>query len=85
MASETYTETVGRFRVVKHDDLPEGHKAAMRAEGIDPDNHWTLFFSSSSEETARQVCEQENERAPSWATYKVVDHGKAVQIERLIW
>jgi hypothetical protein len=81
----TYTETIERFHIVKHDEMPEEHKAAMRAEGIDPDNFWTIAASAPTlavAESTLAFCKASGFR---WSTYKIVDHGEAKQIERPIW
>lgn len=91
---QTYTETVLRYRVLKHEDLPEGHKEAMRARGVDPDTRWSLFASADTLEAAEAIRadhQADHDRfaarhncAP-FETYKVVDAGEAASIERPVY
>jgi len=83
--NEKYMERVNRWRVVRHDDLPEEHKAAYRAEGLDPDDMWSLIWSFESEEAALKCLADEEANAPKWRRWKVVDGGEAVEIERSVW
>ena len=85
MTQHTYRETIHRFRIIKHDELPEEHKEAMRAEGIDPDTHWTIYASFAYEADAIHALAQIKARAAKWETYKIKDHGEAVEIDRPIW
>lgn len=66
------TETIYRFRVEYHDDLPEGHKAAYIARGIDPDNIWNL---SASFDTLQDACDYMAEEVDQieWRTWRIVD------------
>lgn len=79
----TYTETIYRFRIFRHDDLPETHKAALRADGIDPDTRWGLIASFAHESDAETHFNHLRKNAASWETYKLVDAGKTETIERL--
>lgn len=79
---ETYQERVNRYRILRHTDLPEGHKAAYRAEGIDPDTLWSLVWSFETEEAAKRQLAREQARAAKWDTYKLVDGGEATTITR---
>ncbi|MGW8177537.1 MAG: hypothetical protein ACWGQW_01910 [bacterium] len=81
----TYTETVLRYRVMRHDDLPEAHKEAYRAEGINPDEIWSLIFSCPTLQGAEEMKGLLEQDAASWQTFKVVDGGEATTIERPIW
>jgi len=83
--SETYKEKVNRWRILRHDDLPEEHKAAYRAEGINPDDVWGLIWSFETEASAIEMLASLNERKAKFQTYKLVDGGAATEIERSIW
>lgn len=81
----TYKELVYRWRVMRHEDLPEGHKAAYRAEGINPDDLWSLIWSFKAEADALKCIADANVSKPSFWTYKLVDGGATTEIERSIW
>jgi len=83
--SETYKERVGRWRILRHDELPEAHKAEYRLSGIDPDNLWSLIWSFETEEAAREQLADSIEHAAKWQTFKLVDGSEAVEIERSAW
>ncbi len=81
----TYKETVLRYRVFKHDDLPEAHKEAYRARGIDPDELWQLVASFPDVEGAVKFKEWNESRGVTWETWKIEDGGKEEVIERPVW
>jgi len=83
--SETYKERVNRFRIMRHDELPEAHKAEYRLSGINPDNLWSLIWSFETEASARQCLAECEIRKAKWQTYKMVDGGEAIEIERSAW
>ena len=83
--SETYKERVNRWRIMRHDDLPERHKEAYRADGINPDELWSLIWSFEDEDNAVEMLDKLKRRAPSYYTYKLVDGGEAIEIERSAW
>ena len=83
--TETYKERINRWRIMRHEDLPEGHKQAYRAEGINPDDLWSLIWSFETEESATKMLGQLNADKAKWQTYKLVDGGKTEEIERSIW
>lgn len=83
--TETYMERVNRWRILRHDELPEAHKAEYRAAGIDPDNNWSLIWSFNDEAAAQKCLMDCNADKASWQTYKLVDGGAATEIERSIW
>lgn len=84
--SETYKERVGRWRILYHDELPEGHKAEYRLAGIDPDDLWSLEWSFNSEADAVAMLADLNERNDrKYRTRKLVDGGEAIEIERSAW
>jgi len=87
----TYTETVLRFVVEYHEDLPAQHKAEMRINGMDPDNHWNLQWSfetrDRAEDQARAEEEQHIEFCRSYGytprkKWRVRDLGQSIKIER---
>lgn len=82
---DTYQETIYRYRVVRHEELPESHKAEMRINGIDPDDNWSLIWSFQTLEAAEKQLAEEQEHAASWQTYKIVDAGQTEVIERQAW
>jgi hypothetical protein len=81
----TYTETVERYRILRHEELPEAHKAEYRLRGIDPDDLWGLIWSFKDEQAAKTQLEHELRMAAKWQTYKLVDAGAATTIERPIY
>ena len=83
--TETYQERVLRYRIMRHDDLPEEHKAAYRLQGIDPDDLWSLVWSFETREAAEVQLARENENKPRFYTFKLVDAGQATTIERSVW
>jgi hypothetical protein len=82
---KTYKERVNRWRIIRHDELPEAHKAEYRLAGIDPDDNWSLIWSFETEEDARAQLANCIGSAAKWQTYKLVDGGEATEIERSIW
>lgn len=83
--SETYKEHVNRWRIMRHMELPEGHKAAYRADGINPDELWSLIWSFEDEETAVEMLDKLQRRPSKITKYKLVDGGTATEIERSVW
>ena len=83
--SEVYKERVGRYRIMRHDELPEAHKAEYRLSGINPDNLWSLIWSFDSENAAVKCLAEENASKAKWQSFKLVDGGEAVEIERVAW
>lgn len=83
--NQTYKERVNRWRIMRHDELPEAHKAEYRLSGINPDDLWSLIWSFETEAAARQCLAECEIRKTSWQTYKLVDGGEAMEIERSIW
>lgn len=90
---ETYTETVLRYVVEYLEKLPPEHQAAMRINGIDPDNNWCLKWSFNTEEDAnnqlrieeewyQKFCE-EHGFTPS-KKFRVRDLGETQYIERTV-
>lgn len=80
----TYTETVYPFRVLRHEELPEEHKASLRLNGIDPDDNWSLIWSFQTREAAENQLKWENENKAEWQTFKLVE-GELEEIERPVW
>ena len=81
----TITETILRFQIQRHDELPEAHKEALRARDIDPDTRWSLVYSFNEEADANTSLEQLNDDKASWETFRVVDAGKTQHVERENW
>ena len=82
---ETYTETVYSFRILRHEELPEEHKEAYRADGIDPDEIWSLYASFITKRDANRELKNLRANAAWFQTYKVVDGGEETTIERLLY
>ena len=74
-APVTYEEPVGRFRLLRHEELPDAHKAEYRLRGIDPDDVWSLIWSFHTSEAAEQQLVIEEQRKASWQTWRLVDAG----------
>lgn len=81
----TYKETIYRYRIVYHEELPEEYKASYRINGVEPDDLWHLKWSFWDKEAALEQLQIEQENAPSYKTYKMVDHGETEIIERTAW
>lgn len=81
----THTETILRFQIQRHDELPETHKAALRARNINPDTRWSLIYSFNELDDAEATLLQLNDESASWETYRVVDGGEAQQVEVEDW
>lgn len=93
MYDETYIEHINQFVVEYHDELPAEHKAQMRINGIDPDNHWQLMWSFEDYASAAKQCEEETTWYNNFCTshgytstkkYRVRDLGAPVEIERVV-
>ena len=82
---ETYQEYVGRYRILRHEELPPEHKAGYRLRGIDPDDLWSLIWSFDDLESAEREFERSNARKPDFYTYRLVDAGAPEYIERSTW
>lgn len=74
-------ETIYRFRAEYHDDLPQGHKDAYIARGIDPDNIWNL---SASFDNLQDACDYMAEEVDQidWRTWRIVDQKRSTQAQR---
>ena len=81
----TYEELVHRFRILRHEELPEDHKAALRIHGIDPDDNWSLVWSFPLKTDAEEQLKLEQDRAASWQTYRIQDGGTEITVTRPIW
>lgn len=79
---QTYQERVGRYRILRHEELPEAHKAEYRLRGINPDDNWSLIWSFDDFEAAEKCLANCIEDAASFQTYNLVDNGEASFIER---
>lgn len=82
---ETYQERVGRYRIMRHEELPDRHKAEYRIRGIDPDDLWSLIWSFDDLKSAEEELERANAHKPDFYTYKLVDGGQTEYIERSTW
>ena len=80
-----YQERILRYRIVRHEDLPDEHKAQYRLRGIDPDDLWSLIWSFETLEAAQEQLAEENSRKSRFQTYKIVDAGKEEVVEREEW
>lgn len=83
--TNTYQEKIHRYRILRHDELPESHKAEYRLNGIDPDNNWSLIWSFDNEKDAEKCLVDCNGYKASFQTYKLVDAGHAETITRQAW
>jgi hypothetical protein len=83
----TYIEHINRYRILRHEELPEAHKAEYRLSGIEPDDLWSLIWSFNDEAEAIKCLAEYNDRPdkPSFYTYKMVDAGKEEDVERVAW
>jgi hypothetical protein len=79
---QTYQERVGRYRILRHEELPEAHKAEYRLRGIDPDDCWGLIWSFDEITDAEKSLANCNDSKASFQTYKIVDNGETSFITR---
>ena len=82
--TQYYTETVFRYTVQVVADLPEEHKAHYRAEGIDPENNWSLRASFLKREDAQKHLDRVNEEKFILKS-KIHDFGETQHIQRPFW
>lgn len=80
----TYNETINRYTISRHDELPQGHKDEMIKLGINPDTRWSLIYSFENEADALEALAQEQADAATWETFKMTDNGQAQTIQRSI-
>lgn len=80
-----YIETVLRYRILRHTELPEEYKAEYRLRGLDPDDIWSLIYSFREEQPALDCLVECQKNAPKICTYKLVDAGADELIDRPIW
>lgn len=83
--AHTYTETVKRYRIVRHEELPPEHKASYRLRGINPDDLWSLIWSFDTLEAAELTLAACNAKKASFQTFKLVDGGKTETFERVAY
>ena len=81
----SYRERINRYRVVKHEERPDAHKAEMRINGIDPDTTWSLVWSFETLAAAEKQLAKEIKNAAPWETWKIVDAGAAEIVDRPSW
>ena len=87
MNTETYTETVLRYRVVRRQVITDpAIRAEYRINGRDPDDTWSLIWSFNDQVRADLQAEDDRKyyKEPNWIT-KVVDAGQTEYIKRSIW
>lgn len=82
---ETYQERVGRYRILRHEEMSEQRKAEYRLNGIDPDDLWTLVWSFDDEDKAKEQLARCIETKAECSTYILRDNGEASIIERPYW
>lgn len=80
-----YQERILRYRIIRHDELPESHKAEYRLHGINPDDNWTLVWSFETLEAAEKQLANENSKKAWFQTFKIVDAGQEEVVEREMW
>jgi hypothetical protein len=91
---ETYVEKINRYVVEYQEDFSDQHKAEMRINGIDPDEHWTLKWSFEKEENAIEQMQEEKEWYANFCEkhgysirkqFRVRDLGETKYIKRSAW
>jgi len=90
---ETYQEKINRYVVEYHIEFSDGHKAEMRLNGIDPDQHWILKWSFENELDANKRKDKDQQWYIDFCrkngyepqkTYRVRDLGETKYIERSV-
>lgn len=87
----TYEERIERYRVCRREaDLSPERKAAMRLNGLDPDNCWSLIWSFADRIAAEEQLLHEEALLAAHGhshlyEYKLIDAGKAETITRQAW
>lgn len=84
----TYKERVGRYRVLRRTNYKPGseHYVALVGEGIDPEDWWSLVWSSDELEYAESLADEHREiYSEPLFTVKVRDAGAPEIIERPIY
>ena len=67
--------SVNRFTIERHDELPESYKQAHRDSGVDPDTIWTLVWSFTSAAAAIECLNESVQDAGAHQTFRLVDQG----------
>ena len=80
----TYKETIARYRIVCHEEHPDSVKAEFRINGINPDTHTILYWSSNDLYDAECMLAECQKRAPAYKTYTMIDNGTEEVIERSV-
>ena len=80
----TYKETIGRYRIVYHEEHSDAVKAEYRINGIDPDTHRVLYWSSNDVYDAECMLAECTKRAPGYKTYSMVDAGAEEVVVRVV-
>lgn len=83
--TETYQEYVGRYRIMRHEEMDDRRKAEHRINGINPDTLWSLIWSFDDKEAAGKQLAQCLSRAADYESYDFVDAGAGEYIERTAW
>lgn len=81
----TYKEYVGRYRILRHEELPDEHKAQYRLRGINPDEVYSLVWSFDDEMEAHKQLASCIKNALDYQTYFLKDAGASETIERSAW
>lgn len=67
-------EPIGRYRILRNEYLHSNNRALQsNALSINPDNIWTLVWSSDNAKAAKKVLQKERHSAASWQTYQMID------------
>lgn len=83
---KTYTERVGRYRILRNEEPPAEHKAYLEYKyGERWEDSWGLIWSFDDADAAEKCLTECVADAPKYWTYKLVDNGEASVIERPIW
>ena len=80
----TYKETIGRYRIVCHEEHPIAVQAEFRINGIDPDTYTVLYWSSNDLYEAECMLAECQKRASAYKTYWLEDNGTEEVIERSV-
>lgn len=81
---DKYKETIGRYRIVYHEEHSDARKAEYRISGIDPDTLRVLYWSSNNVYDAEKEFAYCEKHAPGYKTYYLVD-GAEETVELAVW
>ena len=92
--AHTYQESVGRYRIVKHEIITDpAIRAQYTLRGLDPDEQISLIYSYDTKDTAEnslQRCHAIDDKVEakfgsiSWRHY-IIDNGEGEYITRTTW